>query len=166
MNLLEFFKHYPDELSCKTAFKSYRDNQGIICKKCGHTDHYWKRDKEQYECKNCKFRTTLKSGTVMQNSKLPYQYWFIAMHLMSSTKKSFSALEMQRQLGHKRYEPIWAMMHKIRSVMGLRDEEYVLSGAMEIDEGFFETVKKKSRPNVVEEVKNKLLYLSWQSQKK
>jgi hypothetical protein len=28
---------------------------------------------------------------------------------MTLSKKSFSALEMQRMLGHKRYEPIWLM---------------------------------------------------------
>jgi hypothetical protein len=43
----------------------------------------------------------LKTGTVIENSKLTYQYWFIAMHLMTSTKKTISALEMQKQLGHK-----------------------------------------------------------------
>ena len=42
----------------------------------------------------------------MQGTKLPFQYWFIAMHLITSTKKSFSANEIQRQLGHKRYEPM------------------------------------------------------------
>jgi transposase-like protein len=78
----------------------------------------------------------------MQSSKLPYQYWFIAMHLLTATKKSFSAKEIQRQLKHKRYEPIWLMMHKIRSVMGLRDDEYQLSKSIEIDEGFFETVNR------------------------
>ncbi|MCP4080308.1 MAG: IS1595 family transposase [Planctomycetaceae bacterium] len=82
----------------------------------------------------------MKSGTVMQSSKLPYQYWFIAMHLITSTKKSFSAKEIQRQIGHKRYEPIWAMVHKLRSVMGLRDDQYQLSDEIELDEGFFETV--------------------------
>ena len=76
----------------------------------------------------------------MQHSKLPFQYWFIAMHLLTSTKKSFSAKEVQRQLGHKRYEPIWYMLHKLRSVMGLRDDEYKLSDEVELDEGFFETV--------------------------
>ena len=76
----------------------------------------------------------------MQGSKLPFQYWFIAMHPMTSTKKSFSAKEVQRQIGHKRYEPIWAMMHKLRTVMGLRDEKYRLGGEIELDEGFFETV--------------------------
>ncbi len=76
----------------------------------------------------------------MHGSKLPFQYWFIAMHLLTSTKKTFSAKELQRQLGHKRYEPIWAMLHKLRIVMGLRDEEYMLQEEVELDEGFFETV--------------------------
>lgn len=140
MKLIEFFKHYPDEESCKIAFKSYRLQEGVTCKKCGSTSHYWKKNREQWECKSCKHRTTLKSGTVMQSSKLPYQYWFIAMHLITSTKKSFSAKEIQRQIGHKRYEPIWSMVHKLRSVMGLRDEQYQLGEEIELDEGFFETV--------------------------
>ncbi len=41
--------------------------------------------------------------------------------LMSTTKKGFSAKEIQRQLGLKRYEPVWAMVHKLRKVMGDRD---------------------------------------------
>ena len=85
----------------------------------------------------------------MHGSKLPFQHWFIAMHLITSTKKSFSAKEIQRQLGRKRYEPIWAMVHKLRSVMGLRDDEYQLKDEIELDEGFFETVsitRDKSEP--------------------
>ncbi len=140
MRILDFYKEYPDELSCKLKFKEIRDQEGITCKKCGGLAHYWKKDKWSYECKKCKFRTSLRSGTVMQSSKLSFQYWFIAMHLITSTKKSFSAKEIQRQLGHKRYEPIWAMMHKIKSVVGLRDADYQLSKWIELDEGFFETV--------------------------
>jgi hypothetical protein len=63
---------------------------------------------------------------------------------MSATKKSFSAMEIQRQLGHKRYEPIWLMLHKIRVSMGRRDDKYKLDGYMEIDEGFFEGQREKS----------------------
>lgn len=64
-------------------------------------------------------------------------YWFTAIHLITATKKTFSALEMQRQLGHKRYQPIWEMMHKLRSVMGTRDDKYKLKDTVELDEGFF-----------------------------
>jgi hypothetical protein len=122
MNLIDFMEHYPDEQSCRDAFRSYRDREGVVCRKCGCTDHYWKRDKQLYQCKKCGFRTTLRSGTVMHASKMPFRYWFIAMHLLTGTKKSFSAKEVQRQLGHKRYQPIWEMLHKLRAVMGLRDE--------------------------------------------
>lgn len=143
MILSEFFKKYPDESSCKMAFKQIRDQQGVICKKCGGADHYWKADKWQYECKSCRFRTTLKSGTVMESSNLPFRYWLTTMALLTSTKKSFSALELQRQLGHKRYEPIWAMLHKLRAAMGKRDKKYELKEYIEMDEGFFESVSSK-----------------------
>jgi len=140
MNILEFFDYYPDEMSCKLAYKAKREAHGIICKKCSSTSHKWKKKRMQWECKECAYRTTLKSGTVMENSKLSFQYWFIAMHLLTSTTKSFSAKEIQKQLRHNRYEPIWSMLHKIRSVMGIRDQRYTLGGEVEIDEGFFETV--------------------------
>jgi len=139
MNLLNFIQEFPDEESCKLKFKEYRDKQGVVCPHCGNKEHYWKKDKSQYECKKCRRRITLKSGTVMHNSKLPYRYWFVAMHLLTSTKKSFSAKEIQRQLGHKRYEPIWTMLHKLREAMGKRDSQYELSGQIELDEGFFST---------------------------
>jgi hypothetical protein len=41
---------------------------------------------------------------------------------MLLTKKGLSAVEVQRQLGHNRYEPIWAMKYKIKAIMGLRDD--------------------------------------------
>ncbi len=140
MNLIEFQDNFPDEASCREKFKEYREKKGVTCKKCGHKGHYWHKTRSQFQCKKCRFRTTLRSGTVMQASKLSFRYWFIAMHLLTNTKKSFSAKEVQRQLGHKRYQPIWAMLHKIRAVMGLREDEYTIEGEIELDEGFFETV--------------------------
>ena len=62
------------------------------------------------------------------------------MYIITSTKKSFSTKEIQRQLGHKRYEPIWAMVHKLPSVMGFKDDQYQFKYEIELDEGFFETV--------------------------
>lgn len=140
MNLFDFAARFPDESAAKLAWKSFRDRQGVSCKKCGGTDYLWLRNLWQYQCRGCKFRTTLRSGTVMEASNLPFRYWLMAIHLLTSTKKSFSALEMQRQLGHKRYEPIWAMLHKLRTCMGNRDDRYTLKGLVEVDDAFFEQV--------------------------
>jgi DNA-directed RNA polymerase subunit RPC12/RpoP len=139
MNLLNFIEQYPDEASCKAKWKSIREKEGIVCPRCGGKEHYWKKDKENYECKACGYRQSLKANTVMHGSNLPFRYWFIAIHLLTSTKKSFSAAELQRQLCHKRYEPIWYLLHKLRAAMGKRDSTYSLSGIMELDEGFFTT---------------------------
>jgi len=143
MTLIDFIKEYPDELSCKSKFKQYREHVGVVCPKCGNASHYWKRDKECYECKQCKYRQGLRANTVMHKSKLPYRYWFIAMHLLTGTKKSFSAKELQRQLGHRRYHPVWHMAHKLREAMGKRDGEYILAGRIELDEGYFSTETSK-----------------------
>ena len=81
----------------------------------------------------------MKSGPVMHKFKLLYRYKLITLHLLNSTKKSFSAKEINRQLGHKRYHPIWHMVHKLRQAMGKRDGEYILAGRIELDEGYFST---------------------------
>jgi len=67
------------------------------------------------------------------------------MKYMTMTKKGVSAKEMQRLLGFKRYEPVWYMMHKLRSVMGKRDDLYQLNKCIEIDEGFFESVNNNNK---------------------
>lgn len=152
MNLRKFFEQYPDEASCIEGFKNKRLEIGVVCKKCKHTEHYFRKTDLKFQCKKCGSRVSLRSGTVMENSNLPFQYWMICIELMTLSKKSFSALEMQRMLGHKRYEPIWLMMHKIRRVMSKRDQKYSLSGCLEFDEGFFERVDNKE---VIEENKAK-----------
>ena len=140
MTFLEFSEHFPDEASCRRYWKKHREAVGIVCKSCGHNEHYWLKGKSMWGCKKCHFRTTLRSGTVMENSKLPFRYWFFAIHLLTTSKKPFSALEVQRQLKHKRYQPIWEMLHKLRSVMGQRDAQYKLGSVVELDEGYFKIV--------------------------
>ena len=144
MNLLRFIETFPDEQSCQAHLKQVREKEGIVCKKCQHTTHYWLAPKQQWQCSACRFRTTLRSGTMMESSKIPIRVWFITMAFMTYSKKGISAKELQRQLGYKRYEPVWLMMHKIRAAMGKRDDRYELEGMIEFDEGYFETATKES----------------------
>ena len=136
MNLFSFSAHFGTEDDCRNHFKSERDKIGIICK-CGSREHFWIKSRLSYECKKCTSRTSLKSGTVMENSNLPFLIWYKTMYLMSVTKKGFSAKEIQKQLGLKRYEPVWAMVHKLRRAMGNRDAKYTLEGMIEFDEAYF-----------------------------
>ncbi len=137
MNIFSFSAHFTSEEACRNHFKSQRDHVGVICTECGSSEHYWIKSRWSYECKTCHHRTSLRSGTIMQSSNLSFLIWYKAMFLMSVTKKGFSAKEIQRQLGLKRYEPVWQMTHKLRKAMGKRDARYTLEGMIEMDEGYF-----------------------------
>lgn len=137
MNIFSFAAHFDSEEACRLHFKQERDKIGVNCTRCGHDQHYWIKSRWSYECKKCRSRTSLRGGTIMQSSNLSFLVWYKTMFLMSATKKGFSAKEIQRHLGLKRYEPVWAMVHKLRKAMGKRDERYTLEGMIEMDEGYF-----------------------------
>lgn len=145
MKLIEFSDRYTDETFCLMERSSIRQKNGIVCSKCGNKHHWWIKNKKKWICSSCRHETGLRSGTVMHSSKLPLRYWFISMHLLTATKKSFSVVELQRQLGHKRYQPIWEMLNKLRSIMNLRDAKYDLFGTVELDEGFFTTTVEEDK---------------------
>lgn len=143
MNLLHFIEQFPDETSCKVHLREVRERDGLICKKCNGTKHYWLKAKWMWQCSDCRFRTTLRSGTMMEHSNLPVRTWYLAMAFMTYSKKGISATELQRQLNHSRYTTIWSLMHKIRTAMGKRDDLYKLEEMVEFDEGYFEVATKE-----------------------
>jgi len=137
MDLFSFGVHFADEQSCRMHFKEQRDKEGVTCNLCGSTDHFWLKNKWSYQCKSCKARISLRSGTILESSKLSFMTWYKTIFLLCATKKGFSSKEIQRQLGLKCYEPVWAMVHKLRKAMGQRDDRYTLEGMIEMDEGYF-----------------------------
>ena len=139
MNLLDFYRQYPDESFCKEALRHFREHHGLFCSRCGGLCLSRNPSHRPWTCMDCKHDITLCSGTVMQGSNLPIRDWFAAMFLLTATKHAISAKEIQRQLGRKRYQPVLEMVHKLHDVMGKRDARYNHQGDVEIDEGFFST---------------------------
>ena len=141
MNILQFTTRFTDEQSCRNYLKELREKQGIKCKSCNEiTKHWWLEDIEKFQCSVCNSRTNLRFGTIMEKSKVPVQTWFMCIHLMTTTKKPFSCLEMTKQLGIKKYETTSMLMNKVRLSMGKRDNKYQLKGDIEMDDSFFEVV--------------------------
>lgn len=142
----EFFTRFQTEKDCRFHFKSVREQLGIICKNCGCERHYWLNGRWMWQCTSCRFRTTLRSGTIMQSSNLPVRDWYHAMHLMISSRKSISGCELQRQLGRKRYEPVWYMMQKLRAAMSTANTELQLTGDIELDDAFVTAFQEDKSP--------------------
>jgi transposase-like protein len=78
MNIFNFTQSFPDENAIIAHFKAQRDQNGVVCPKCDGKEHIWLKNKLNYECKHCHSRRSLRSGTVLEHSKLPFQYWYVA----------------------------------------------------------------------------------------
>ena len=63
----------------------------------------------------------------------PLTLWFWAAYLMTTDKRGISALLLQRQLGLRRYETAWMMLHKLRRAM-VNVAREPLRGEVEIDD--------------------------------
>lgn len=94
MKLLHFNKQFSSEEGCEKYLKEQREKAGLVCTKCGGRKHRWDKYNKRWVCCGCGHEKALTSGIVMHGSKLHLLCWFTAMHLLTSTKKTFSALEM------------------------------------------------------------------------
>jgi transposase-like protein len=66
-----------------------------------------------YQCNACLKPFTVTVGTLYERSKIPLHTWLAVTHLMMSSKKGMSALQISRMIG-KPYKTVWFLCHRIR----------------------------------------------------
>lgn len=87
----------------------------------------------RWQCVACRHQVSLTSETILHNTKIPLTLWFWAAYLMTTDKRGISALLLQRQMGLRRYETAWMMLHKLRRAM-VNVAREMLHGEVEIDD--------------------------------
>jgi transposase-like protein len=87
----------------------------------------------RWQCARCRYQASLTAGTILHNTKTPLTVWFWAAYLMTTDKRGISALLLQHQLGLRRYETAWTILHKLRRAMVNLTRE-PLRGEVEVDE--------------------------------
>ena len=132
--LPEFQHLFTDEEACRSYLFKVRWPDGFVCPRCGSTAAYEITDRPLIECRNG-HQTSVTAGTVMHRSKMPICTWFQAAYLVTTLTPGISALQFQRQLGIKRYETAFNLLHKLRSALVAPERER-LRGEVQIDEAF------------------------------
>ncbi len=117
--LLEFQHLFPDELSCSHHLERIRWPEGFECPSCGKVADPWRlRTRPRVlECRQCGHQASLTAGTIMHRTRQPLTIWFWAAYLVTTQTPGMSALQFQRQLGIKRYETAFLILHKLRVAM-------------------------------------------------
>lgn len=80
----------------------------------------------------CRRQTSLRSGTLMEQSKPPLRTWPVAMYLIGERKTNLSALELMRHLGVS-CPAAWPMKHKLMQAMVERESGCQLGGVVQLD---------------------------------
>jgi len=135
-SLIELFKNYGTENQCAEALFKWRWPAGFRCPQCGSGRHSVVKTRKLYQCTDCHHQTSLISGTIFEQTKLPLTLWFLAIHLISQAKTGLSALGLKRQTGVS-YNTAWSMKHKIMQVMKERDDSKPLSGIIQLDDVYW-----------------------------
>jgi transposase-like protein len=89
-----------------------------------------------WNCRACRKPFTVTVGTIFEGSHIPLSKWLLGFYLFASSKKSLSALQLQRQLGIGSYRTAWHMAHRIRHAMQNDPAPVPLSGIVEADETY------------------------------
>lgn len=113
---------FTDETAAREALEAVRWPNGPVCPHCGSTDDQVARVEGTkhrpglFYCNGCHGQFTVTVGTVFERSKIPLSKWWMACHLLNSSKKGISAHQMHRMLGVT-YKSAWFMMHRLREAM-------------------------------------------------
>jgi len=123
MSLTEFLQHYGTEDQCFDALYKWRWPNGFQCPSCGYDKSCQLTNRKLQQCNRCHHQTSITAGTILESTKLPLTTWFLAIYLISQSKKSVSAMQLHRQLGIS-YNSAWGLKHKLMQVMMARDQKY------------------------------------------
>ena len=138
MTIIQLARLTEDE--ARDYLEGIRWPDGPACPHCQSQDctrmNGQKHRKGAIQCNACREQFTVTVGSIMERTRIPLVKWVMAFHLLCSSKKGFSALQLQRELGLGSYKSAWFMLHRIRHAMESGSMEQSLSGAVEVDETY------------------------------
>ena len=138
MTIPQFDEAFPHEEACRAYLIARRWPDGVKCPRCGNPKVYALASGYHWQCENCTvdgYRFSHIAGTIFENTNKPLRDWYRVTHMMLTSKKGVSALQIMRVMGFGSYKTAWYMCHRIRAALIETDMDK-LGGIVEVDETF------------------------------
>jgi transposase-like protein len=148
-------KHYHDADAAREHIEKVMWPNGPVCPHCRVIENIYRLESKEtskhqlrkgvYKCGGCRKKFTVTVGTIFEDSHISLDKWLLAIHLMCSSKKGVSALQLQRELWGEdeetkrpkgSYRTAWFMAHRIRWAMTQGPVSQLLKGIAEADETY------------------------------
>src|SRR6202166_1921601 len=144
-------KHFHDEDAARVWFETARWPDGPVCPNCGSLKHYATKKVGRYRCgePECRKDFTVQTKSILERSHAPLTAWATAFHLYASSKKGFTAAQLERILGCQ-YNTAWFLHHRVMEAMRRGGLDLPPMGGegkvVEADETYYGNIPEAQRP--------------------
>ncbi len=138
-SLLEAIRYFSDADVCVEFVASMRWPNGVACPHCGSERVSFLKSRRIWKCmaKVCHKQFSAKTGTIFEDSPIPFDKWLTAVWLIVNCKNGVSSYEIARDLKVTQ-KSAWFMMHRVRLALrnGTFDRLGSSGGPVEVDEAY------------------------------
>jgi transposase-like protein len=115
LSTFQFFNRFPDEEAARLYFEKNRWGGEASCGHCGSTNVAEVKNHKPmpYRCRDCRSHFSVRTGTVLAESRLPLQKWLLAIFMLTSARKGIPSTQMARELGVTQ-KTAWFLAQRIR----------------------------------------------------
>ncbi|OYX96291.1 MAG: IS1595 family transposase, partial [Novosphingobium sp. 35-62-5] len=115
VSLYQFFERFPNEEAARQYFERNRWNGEVSCPHCGSLSVASVKSMKPmpYRCRDCRQHFSVRTGTVLAESRLPLQKWLMAIYMMTTARKGIPSMQMARELGITQ-KSAWFLAQRIR----------------------------------------------------
>ena len=137
LSIFKLTDMFPDEESARLWFEEVVWPDGRYCPQCGSVEtHEAGHNNMPYRCRDCRSYFSVRTGTAIENSKLPLRKWVFAIYLDLTSLKGISSMKLHREIEVSQ-KTAWFMLHRIREgLLGSDDDGDPFASAVEADETF------------------------------
>ncbi|MEZ5709321.1 MAG: IS1595 family transposase [Blastomonas sp.] len=136
VSLYQFFQRFPDEEAARLYFEKNRWDGEPHCGHCGSTNAVECKDHKPmpYRCRDCRKHFSVRTGTVLAESRLPLHKWLMAIYMMTTARKGIPSTQMARELGITQ-KSAWFLAQRIRETW-LAGADNDMGNHVEVDETY------------------------------